>query len=143
MRYDPKAADRLLPAGDYKATIESAVEGLSKKNNEMITVKLRIYGTSGQFLIDDWITNPDGIWKLKQIAKALGKLDVFDAGEFVVADYVGDSLTVTLKVDKGNDDYPEEKNRVKAYKPKQLGVATGGNVPMHESEAPADASIPF
>ena len=141
MKYNPKDASQCFPPGDYQATLDTAVEGESKSSGkEMVTLRWKVYAGNRTFYVEDYIVNPDGIWKFKQIAKALGEEKVFNAGEFVCEDYIGRNVTVTIKIEPGQGDFAD-KNRVKAYKPKPLGVSASGAPPMHEAEAAAD--IPF
>lgn len=146
MKYNPRDAAQVFQPGDYPAVIEAAIEGASKAGNEMITLKLKVYSGNRYIYVDEYIVNPDGLWRLEKVAKAIGKLTAFKSGEFLANDYVGESLTVTLKIEPGKGDFPD-KNRVQAYKPKAAGAASvpvatnGAGVPMHESEE--SSQIPF
>ncbi len=145
-KYSHKDAVRVFPKGDYEAIIVAAVDGTSKTSgNPMLTVKFRVYSTTGgEMLLDEYIVTPGTVFKLGAIAKALGKSDEFKADTFDVERYIGKSLIVELDIEEGNGDYPE-KNRIKKYKP--LDRAASGKPVTTSSSAAHDpiveSDIPF
>lgn len=135
MKYDPKATP-CLPDGDYEGVIHDAKEGRSKAGNEMVIITWKVYANSGDAIeITDYIVDHQP-WKLKRIAKAIGKLAAFETGEFRPEDYIHGSATLTLTTKE--DDYGP-KNEIKVYQPLQrtAKAAAGGTPgPITESDIP-------
>ena len=115
--YNPKDAKKIFDAGDYQAELSSFEEKTSKSGKPMLVVNLQVYprGAGQSILLRDWIVNPDSIWKLKNLAQALGVSDKFENQTFDPADYTGSSVIVSLKT-KTDDNYGEQ-NTVVGYKP--------------------------
>lgn len=131
MKYNPKAAVACLAANVYDASIDKMEAGTTKKGDkDMVTATLRLYTDLGERTIKEWIVMPDFAWKLKRIAKAIGKLAAFDSGEFDPRDYEGEVLAVELVVEE-SEEYGDQ-NRIKAFLPKRVG--------SRPVDAPAPAS---
>lgn len=146
---------RVIPEGDYPASIEKVVDTESKAGNHMQDVTFRVYGPEGrEFLIHEYIVVPATVYKLQQIAIAIGREEDFDSGVFQVDDHIGENLTVRLKIEK-SPKYPDQ-NKIAAYKPKTTGrahrnapPATNGSAhgrderPAFAPPGNADNEIPF
>lgn len=127
INYNPKDAVTLAPVGIHPAVIESIEEKKSKQGNDMAAVSLKVYVGERTFTVFDyWVFTPGGLWKVKQVAKALGIN--FDAGVFNADDYLNKSLKVDLTTEKqpGYD----EKNKVQEYLPKN----SAGSVTPEEQD---------
>lgn len=135
MKYDPNATP-CLPDGDYEAVIINAEETQSKAGNDMVVITWRVYGNSGDVVeLKDYIVDHQP-WKLKRIAKAIGRLKQFESGEFRADDYRNQSATLTLVTKE--DDYGP-KNEVKVYQTLQRTSAArtdGPHSPITESDIP-------
>ena len=121
--YKPEDANTTWPDGEYTATIESvtpkvskagAANGLTAPN--MFEVILTVYPTQegGTQKVWDYISFPKGVWKLEQIAEALGELLSFKAATFDLEKFVGKNVAVYLRTK--NDSFGA-KNVVGEYLP--------------------------
>lgn len=128
-RYNPKDAVQCFQPGEYEAAVESVKEKVSKAGNDMLEVVFKVFNGASEQLVWDYISNPKTLFKLKKIARAFGREQEFDAGEFNLEQHVGQVLTVELSIE--SDDFGD-KNRVVAYK--TLERKTG---------VPKDADTPF
>lgn len=123
--YDKKDASSALPEGEYEATILETSIGTSQNSGKpMLTIVFTVYGDNRTVTLRDWIVNPDGLWKLKKIADALGMREEFDKGQWVPP--TGKNLLVKLKVTE-SDAYGEQNNIV-GYD-KDASVSSGGARP--------------
>ena len=143
MQYNPKDASQCLPAGEYQATIMKAVETQSKNGKDMLAFQFKIYGPGNRVAILTEYIVAEVLWKLKNIAKAVGQLAAFETGEFRESDYVGRNLAVALEVEES----PEfgEQNRIKAYRVSVSGVrkeSSDSDLPPPPQSRGAD-DIPF
>lgn len=129
-RYHPDDANISWPAGDYQATIERVEEKTSSKGDPMLVVHFKAYSPDGHTQnLTEYITNPPkasgrkgNIFKLRQIAIALGAYDDFKLAKFDVEDHTGENIIVTL-AQEVSAEYGDQ-NKIKAYKPyERSGVA--------------------
>lgn len=85
MRFTPKTEqqieeENLLPAGTYDFECVEAEEAVSKKGNEMIKVKLRVYRDDGSFIVlTDYLLEAFAK-KLLHFCKAGGLMGVYEDG---------------------------------------------------------------
>lgn len=115
MKFQPKtekqiAEDGLRKAGVYSFEIVDAVEAVSKKNNEMIKLVVRLYNSGG----DDCGTITDYLleslaYKLRHAAEACGLIEKYDSGFLSSDDFIGKTgeLKLTIKKDKTGQ-YPDQ-----------------------------------
>jgi len=142
----------LIPAGTYEATIFSVKEGkFGPGRNEgrpFWNVQYRIsegdYENRRVFqrigLFTNWAPtekNPDGAsnFTLIQFLDALGAIDEDGDAEIPeIDDVVGEPVTIRIKVQKGTDQYPDDRNEVQR-------VMTGGaSVKESKTETPPKKS---
>lgn len=154
MQFKPKTDKELLemnlwPDGVYSFEILDKVtlggksyfteERLSKKNNEMIQLVLRVYDERGGFItVRDYLMESMP-HKLKHAAQALGLEDKYDLGILMATDFVGKNGKLELKIEKSKDmNYPD-RNVVKDYvvAPLRRGSAQAA------LDAPLDDDVPF
>lgn len=132
--YDPKDASDTLPEGEYDLEITKVEDTQSKTSGaQMQVVYFRAYGNDGRsVMVKEYIVVPKTLFKLKQIAAALGMRQEFDAKQFQVDDQIGKTLRAELRVDsqEGYDD----KNTVKKYLARE--------VPKSADELPGYDSLP-
>lgn len=146
--YNPKDASTALPADKYPASIAKCHEGVSKSSqNPMLTVSFTVYtATGGERTVKDYIVNPSTLWKLRRLAKALGKSAEFDAGTFAVEKHIGANLTLELDIQQ--QEGFDESNTIVGYEPKTGGAdrrpttAARDNGSVH-IEPVTEEDIPF
>jgi hypothetical protein len=145
--YSPTDAKKrdLLDEGDYVATIEDVTKKISKKaaargetKENMYEVVLRV----GNQRVWDYVTIPEGTWKLEQIAEALGEADSFAAGTFDIEKTVGATINVYLRV---KTDPRGVKMQVGEYlKPAHRDFGSTGREKVAAAPAEdADEAVPF
>lgn len=139
MKFDPRAANTLIPDGEYDAEIAEAEDTTSKKGNAMMKLNVKVWaGNGGPRVVFDYIVDPHSIWKLKQIAAAIGKNDVFASGEMGPSHIRGESVRVAIKTQKDKTGEFEDKNVVARYLAPAAGSAGTGEAP-----SASDDEIPF
>lgn len=138
MKYDPKDAVTVLPAGEYNAVLEQYEERLSKKGNEMGVLTWKIFpeGSNSTPFVTDYIVVPQFTWKLKKLAKALGREQDFKDAKFQPGDFVGSSVKLILEIQQ-SDGY-DDKNGVETYVP----LPEGESSPKFAKAGP-NVDIPF
>jgi hypothetical protein len=148
MKFVPKtddeiATDGLLPDGVYGFEVAEAEDTISKKGNDMIHVKLRVYDPAGGFkLVDDYLLE-SVLYKVKHIADVTGLADQYARGEFGADDLIGKSGHVKIGNQKQEGYSP--KNVVKDYvvpkdgstpAPKPRAKAATADDPFGDDEVP-------
>lgn len=143
-RYNPKAAGDCLPEGTYDATISGVVEKESKSGKPMLVLELTVYGDGGRRKkVTDYISLNDGIWRLKQLAKAVGDMAGFDTGELDWAfGLVDTNIRVDLKIEDGKGDY-DDQNRVKKYHPATGEPKAAAPAKSRAAIAPSTTKDPY
>lgn len=141
MKYDPKDADsNLIAEGEFDAEIKLAEDAYSKAGNEMMKLTIHVWaGAGGPRVVFDYAVVPGGVYKLKQIAAALGIMPKFESGSMGPPDIIGASLRVLVKTEKSKGDFPA-KNVIARYLPSaSASPATAASPP---GKIPDD-DIPF
>src|ERR1035438_8461979 len=145
--YKPEDAINTWPDGEYTATIESVTPKISKAGAasglttpNMHEVILTVYPTQegGTQRVWDYISFPKGVWKLEQIAEALGELLSFKAATFDLEKYVGKNVAVYLRTK--NDSFGA-KNVVGEYLP--MTSVDLKEMRKVASDEAADPDMPF
>lgn len=136
-KYNPEDATSCLPEGDATLAIKSCEDKVSRSGNDMLVVTFEAFVGERKGLITEYVVNPATLFKLKQIAKALGPQAVaeFDKGEFDPADHVGETLAAVIAIE--SQDGFDDKNKVKKYLPAN-GAALATKAPVAEADDPAD-----
>ena len=138
IKYNPSDATTCLPPGKYQAILKSVEDTVSKNNNVMQHLVWSVFTPNGQtHLVDDFIVVPKTIYKLKKIARALGKLVDFERGTFQADNEIGCQLVLDLGVQSqpGYDD----KNQVGGY---EATTPDNFQPPPRPEDAP-EQEIPF
>lgn len=120
MQFDPAnekdiRAKMVLPAGEYDFEVAEATDAISKSNNEMIALKLRVFcadGTTRQ--VNDWLL-PSMELKLNRFCHAVGLQDAYFAGEINALACEGMSGRLKLTIQE-QEKYGVQ-NSVKDYLP--------------------------
>jgi hypothetical protein len=123
LHYDPKAATSAWPEGEYPASLESVTDTHSKSTGAQMQVwAFRVYHPDGRdMLLKDYVVEATA-FKIKNLAKALGRLADFDSGKFQADDHQGASVGVKLKIEEGKDGY-DDKNKIVSFLPYKTGSA--------------------
>lgn len=133
-QYRPEDAVECMKAGEYDAVLSAVDYKTSKAGNDMAVAAWTVYEDSGkERTLKDYVVNPNTLFRLKQIARAMGKLDSFEAGNFQLEDHIGERIRVKLKVEQQSG-YPDQ-NKIHAY------LESNGN-PV-AAGAVSDKGIPF
>lgn len=140
MKFNPDDAVNLMPDGEYDAEIADAEEARSKNGNDMMKLTVRVFPGGGPRLLFDYAVVPSTLYKLKQLAGAVGLADKFAKGELQPEDIKGKSVRVTIGTEPAKNGF-EPKNKVTRYLPQEAGHVAP---PAASRRAPvADDDIPF
>lgn len=154
MRVTPKTDDELnpvLPPGDYDAEVVKAEQKESKKGNDMIAIKLRVFHDGGTIIVDDWLLDNVPA-KLKRFCESAGLIDEYEAGELTAESCHERSVRVKLKIDRDETGQYGDKNAVAGYVAKRtlplnpkppLGTGMSGAQVAAINEAAGAEDIPF
>ena len=135
MRFDPKDAAQIIPAGEYDAEVLSAEEKITKTSNKpMLKLVFKIFSGSSEAMLNDYIVVPETVWKLKRLCEAAG-VEGFDSGEVNTAKLVGKGVRLKIKVKPATEKYPES-NSVAGY------AKIGGETASDDLAIPEE-NIPF
>lgn len=137
--YNPKEASRVLEAGEYDGTIESAEHQTSKAGNPMVKMGVRVYSGEGDIVLYDYLVSGLATtWKIAAFASAMGKSREFEVGQFDPLDLIGTNVRVRLVVKKS----PEygDKNQIAGYSLSNLSKPK--TAPAAKPSQPAKASKP-
>jgi hypothetical protein len=140
MRFTPKteeelAMDGLLPEGVYDFEVIEAQNKVSKKGNEMIELKLKVYDQNGGFrFIMDYLLE-SFLPKLLSFAKATGTRAAYDSGEYTSYNCLNTAGKVQIKIVPAGE-YPA-KNEVKMYGEKSIGAGKAASEPAPASFKPS------
>jgi hypothetical protein len=128
---DPK----LLPDGDYLATLDRVKERVSSNDEPQYEIWWRIALDEKTHVIRDFFTMVRGkSWRLKKVAIALDALDVWQQDKFDPVAFLDRAIILTLCVGKTTVEYPDPKNFVKAYKTVQAPNGAASAKPTTESK---------
>ena len=109
-QFDPKdAGNKLIPDGEYEATVVEAEELKSKAGNAMLKLTIRVWANGNTFQLVDYVVNPSSLWKLKRLAGAVGLIDKFETGSFDPRELVGKNFLAGVKTKKDETaKYPDQ-----------------------------------
>ena len=133
--YKPEDASNCFPVGEYSATLTSVEDTTSQKGHPMQHAVWTVYNGDRKQLVDEYIVNPSTIFRLKQIARAMGKLPEFEKRQFQLDDHIGANIVVKLSIEK-SDEFGD-RNRIQYYKAKNSGNGLLGHPPSSELAAAA------
>ncbi len=106
----------LLKAGDGRFKVESAEEGMSKNNNPMLILKIRLYDSDNvEAVITEYMT-AQLFYKARNLLRAGGmNLPHGDTkGEWGVLDFEGKQGKCEIGIEEPSGNY-QAKNIIKAY----------------------------
>lgn len=146
MKYTPKTPAEIaaeskfnpLTPGIYFASIESAIDTLSKAQNPMVKIELTVEGQRVYDYIGDWNHG-----KLAKLMEAAG-LD-YKLGDVEPHDLVGKMVRVKTFVEKGKDQYEgQDKTGIRTYLPADDSIPRPAPVlPSVAQDGPTGDKIPF
>jgi hypothetical protein len=150
-------AELVMPEGEYDFEVIEAADTVSKKGNDMITVKLKVFAPDGGFrLVTDYLMEKMA-FKLRHFCETTGMIDRYDAGDLMARHCEGRTGRVLIQVEPeqrgkdrdGNDKTFPPKNSVGDYaKPAAgSGEASGkyrkANVAGVAASDMAEDEVPF
>lgn len=149
MRVDPKtekeiAEEGLLTAGEYDFEVTGAEETESKKGNEMVALKVRVFDMDGRgHQILDWLVSIDSsAYKNRHFAEATGLLDEYESGNLPASIMIGKTGRCKVVIKKDTTGQYGDKNGIADYlKPKV--ASTRRAAPAKSVSADLDDEIPF
>lgn len=110
--YTPKTDDQLqseslLPAGDYDFEVLEADERISKSNNPMLQLKLKIFGDDSTPHIFDYIVPSSnfGERKLKAFARSVGLEAEYESGNLTADICINTAGKATIGVQDASGGY--------------------------------------
>lgn len=140
MKFDPKDAVNLIPDGEYDAEILDAEETRSKAGNDMMKLTVKVFPGGGDRVVFDYAVVPKTLYKLKQLAAAVGEGAKFAAGELGPSDLRGKGCRVTIETEEGRNGF-DDKNTIRRYLPQVAGASPPSR--QTQSTPPGDDEIPF
>jgi hypothetical protein len=149
MKFTPKsveeiALDSLLPEGVYPFEVLDAVDTLSKAGNEMLKLKLVVFGDGSSPHIYDYLLEKLA-YKLRHFAEATGLLAEYEAGELTAQHCVNKEGYCKLGIER-QDGY-EPRNTVKDYMVKEKAAdkdpltAVPATAPLPHRPRPAPQAV--
>lgn len=138
--YNPKDAVQCWPEGYYDMELIKVEDKVSKSSgNSMQVWTWRATNDGREQTINDYVVVPAATFKIKQLAAALDKKDIFDAGRFQADDEIGCVVSGFLTIES-QDGY-DDKNKVKKVVAKTVGstMATGMR---QRQRAPVPTDLP-
>lgn len=118
--YNAKDASNCLPADTYDAELVKVEDKKSKVKpdgsggNPMQVWTFRVFGDREVF-VTEHVVIPAATFKIKQLAKALGREDDFKANRFQADDYIGAGVKLALVIE--TQEGFDEKNKVAKFLP--------------------------
>jgi hypothetical protein len=120
MKVTPKTEEQisqenLLPAGIYPFEIMEAIDQISKSNNEMIKLSIRIWDAEGgERFVYDYLLDSIA-YKVRHCAYACELSEQYESGTLMASDFIGKtgSLKLGIRKDKSGQ-YPDQ-NQVNDY----------------------------
>lgn len=133
MKFNPMSEEEIARSGMfepgiYPFEIIAASDELSKQGNEMIKLKLAVYGNDGnQLHVYDYLLEKLQ-FKLRHFAEATGLLADYERGALEAFSCEGKQGYLKLGVDKGGNGYPP-KNTVLDYVMADKAAPAGATKP--------------
>lgn len=147
MKFEPKTEDEvqeagLLAAGEYDFEVAEASDEVSKKDNEMIKLKLRVYNSDGGFsTVFDYLLESVA-YKLRHFAFATGIGERYESGALVASDCEQKTGRCKIATQPAKDGYAA-KNVVRDYITTNSDMVQKAAVNVRKAQAPLDDDIPF
>lgn len=145
LNYDPQDAVRVIPEGEYQATLIKVEDGVTGENSQnpgqpKQVWTWRVYAGDQQIQLQEHVTIPAGTWKIGALAYVLGRKDDFEQGTFQADNHINSTIMLQVKVQKGDAKFPKDQNRVGKYLPRpraaQRPAPTGPAAPQGRRPTP-------
>jgi hypothetical protein len=120
MKFQPKSEkeiveENLIPAGVYDFEIFSAKDTLSKAQNEMIELDIKVFLPEGGYrFVKDYLLESIA-YKLRHAADACGLLEQYNSGALLGSDFTFKTGKLKLDIQKDKTGQYADKNTVKDY----------------------------
>lgn len=120
MKFNPMSAEEiatagLLTPGIYPFEFMDAMDTFSTAGNEMIKVKLRVFGPGGEAHVYDYLMGEGkSAYKLRHCCEVVGLLSDYEKGNLVAQQLLDRTGYVKLGVEDGKNGYLPQ-NKVKDY----------------------------
>jgi hypothetical protein len=153
MRVTPKSEDEVsgcLMPGVYQATVTSATDTTSKKNNEMIALELDVYHGDEIIKMKDWLLDAMA-QKMRHFCATAGLMIAYEQGAVAAADCRNKAVHVRIGIKRDpTGQYPPQ-NTIQDYveqtednSPEPQGVPAGQQRRAAKAAAEnGDDDIPF
>ena len=164
MRFTPMTEDELilsslLPAGIYPFEVMMAADKISKTGNEMIELKLNVFGENQEAHVFDYMLEKMA-FKLRHFAEATGLISEYERGELEALSCLNKTGYAKIGIDKGNGNFPPKNTVVDYLKPEtpvtkngllevlrpevsKLAPSSPASKPAPTNDKPFDDDIPF
>ncbi len=143
MRYNPSDANaNLIPSDTWlQATIETAVEKVSKSGNEMIEASFKVYDNAGKQpnIKHYFVASAPGMFK--KLCKVLN-LD-FESGNVSADSLIGKTLFVKVKIQKDETGRYDDKNVIAGFSETMPEGAINSNMSRASTAPVEESDIPF
>jgi hypothetical protein len=144
MKFSPRSAeeialDSLLPEGVYPFEVLDAIDTLSKAGNEMLKLKLVVFGDGSSPHVYDYLLEKLA-YKLRHFAETTGLLAEYEAGELTAQHCVNKEGYCKLAIER-QDGY-EPRNTVKDYMVKEKAAANDPLAAVPAAAQPAPRQRP-
>lgn len=130
MKFAPKTSEEIKqnerpvwPANTYDFEIKNGADKVSKKGNNMIELRVRVFNESAdEILVFDYLMESMA-FKLRHCCEAIGILEKYESGDLVAGDFEGGTGKLKLVVQPASKDkdtgkeYPE-RNGIADYIPR-------------------------
>jgi hypothetical protein len=146
MKFQPKTeseikSENLLEPGVYDFEIMDAADKTSKAGNEMIELKICIYGADGNGVyIFDYLLESIA-YKLRHACDACGLLDKYQTGTLAAADFINKTGKCKVATQKDKTGQYADRNGIADYIKHENLVHD--DKPTHSIAADLNDDIPF
>lgn len=120
MKFQPKTEkeiteDNLLQPGVYDFEIVEGNDKTSQKGNDMIELKVCVYGTDGNArYVFDYLLESIA-YKLRHACDACGLLETYQTGDLTSQDFVGKTGKCKINIQKDKTGQYADKNSIQDY----------------------------
>jgi hypothetical protein len=151
MKVTPKTAEEIekeqvsrgpLRPGIYDFEVLEAEDKVSKSDNEMIAIEIKVFdGEGGYRKVKDWLLDSMA-YKVRHFCETAGLLKEYEAGKFEAFDCLNRGGKVKIGIEKSKDPQYKDRNRVVDYVKSDEAVAMTRSAPARKP-AMAGADDPF
>lgn len=136
MKFQPKSEKEiseagLLPVGEYPFEVVEAEDTISKSQNDMVALTIKVYDLEGVgHTVFDWLVDTDkAAYKTRHFAEATGLLPNYETGNLPADVMVGRSGYCKVVVRKDTTGQYPDKNGIADYIKPKAGTAAAASSP--------------